>query len=122
MTSMNENQKGRRAWLILWESWHGEGEYLEKMNLPAFVCALPPDLGSGSVLMVLKALWTIWLPTLDEKIAVGSSRRCLRPSIQNPCSGTSIFVGYDPFLTARQVENLRVKRNEVAQEDLYFVF
>ena len=122
MTSVRENQEGRKAWLVLWESWRREPNSLEELNLPAFVCVLPPQLGRGSVLMIMKALWTIWLPTLDEKIASGADPRRLKPSVGNRCSGGSIVTGCDPFLTARHVENLRVKRNEAGKEDLYFVF
>jgi hypothetical protein len=123
MTNVNQNPKGRKAWLVLWESWHGEGEYLEKLNLPAFVCVLPPSLGNGSVLMILKALWAMWWgPTLEEKIASGSNPRFPKEWVQDRGWSGPILLGHDPFLTARKVENLRVSRDESGKEDLHFVF
>jgi hypothetical protein len=119
---LNKNQKGRKAWLVLWEGWHGNGEYLEKLNLLPFVCVLPPGLGERTVLLILQTLWTmLWPQTLGEKVAAGSSSRRPKPSIPTP-GRNSIYLGHDPFLTAHYVENLRVERNESGEEDLYFVF
>jgi hypothetical protein len=123
MTNVNQKPKGRKAWLVLWESWHGHGEYLEQFNLPAFVAALPPNLRSRSVLMILKTLWAISrYSDLEDKIASGSSPKFPKEWIQDRSwrSG-SITLGYDPFLTARKVENLRVLRNESGKGDLHWV-
>lgn len=114
-------KKGRKGWLVLWESFHGDGIYLEKLSLPTFVCVLPPNLKSGSVKMILKALWSMWEPTMEGKIASGASPHFPKEWIQEGRGWTGpITFGYDPFLTARLVDMLKVVNND-SGEDLYFV-
>lgn len=122
MGRATKKRQGRKAWLVLWESWHGEGEYLEKLNLPAFVCVLPPNLGNPSVVLILKTLWAMWAKSLEDKIACGSNPCFPKDWIQDHGWRGPIMLGYDPFLTAQRVENLRVLKNASGEEDLHFVF
>ena len=105
---------------MLWESWHGEGEYLDKLNLPTFVCVLPPNLKSGSVHMILRTLYSMW-GNLQERVAYGASPHYPKQCIQDRGWAGPIIFGCDPYLTARRVDNLRVITNQDGTEDLHFV-
>jgi|ERR1035441_2267925 hypothetical protein len=110
----------RSAWLVLWQSAHKE--YLEKLKLRAFVCALPSNLNERSVRMLLKAFWTVWMQeTLEEKVGLGCCLRWPKSLVRpHPCGGP-VSVGDDPILWARRVRDLRVVQNESGREDVYFV-
>jgi len=116
-----KTKKGRKGWLVTWESFHGRGEYLEQLNLPCFVCVLPPNLKRHSVQMIMRTLWSMWEPSLKEKVVSGASPRFPREWIQNRGWTGPIMFGYDPFLTARRVDNLRVTVSKSGGEDLHFV-